>query len=296
MKLFGFFITLIFLVPNSSFADTVVPKYFYQATNDAATAETLFTLAIYNSPHKVGSAYTAWPWTIYKNNKAIKLNSQLGLIKYLTNSPDTAFGLFGLTIADFHKHNHSTVLSEITKPITQVKFIKKYSVLINPDWVVSVADNYDLKLTTYVVGTKQLLDTKDKAINSLIAANSKKYNVSPALIRAVIRAESAFNPMAKSHAGAIGLMQVMPATAKTLGIYNQNHLYDPAVSIATGTRYLSEQIKKFKNIDLALAAYNAGPGAVSKYRGIPPYKETQNYVKKVNKFYREYLRQEGSNG
>jgi len=125
-----------------------------------------------------------------------------------------------------------------------------------------------------------------KAYSQQINAISTLYNISPALVRALIHAESAFNPKARSKQGAQGLMQLMPATAKELGVDNA---FDPKQNIAGGVKYLARLLKQFKNdIRLATAAYNAGPNAVKKYNGIPPYKETQVYVKRVAILHQRY--------
>jgi soluble lytic murein transglycosylase-like protein len=109
----------------------------------------------------------------------------------------------------------------------------------------------------------------------------------PALVKAVIRAESAFNPKAVSRAGAAGLMQLMPGTAAQYGVYDR---FDPAANIDAGTRHLRGLLDMFNNdLMLALAAYNAGEGAVMKYGNtIPPYAETRTYVNRVLSYYRQY--------
>ncbi len=116
-------------------------------------------------------------------------------------------------------------------------------------------------------------------INSLVQQNADIWQVDPALIKSVIANESSFNANATSPVGAQGLMQLMPETAASLGVKNP---YDPAQNVAGGTRYLRGLLDRFKgDTRLAVAAYNAGPNAVEKYGDVPPYAETQNYVKNV---------------
>jgi len=114
---------------------------------------------------------------------------------------------------------------------------------------------------------------------------AKKYKLKANLIKAVIAAESNFDPYAKSSAGAMGLMQLMPLTCKE---YNVSHPYHPQQNIAAGTKHLKYLLNKYKNIKLALAAYNAGEQNVKKYHGVPPFPETKRYIKKVLKFTETY--------
>jgi len=115
-----------------------------------------------------------------------------------------------------------------------------------------------------------------------IKALSDKYFIDPVLIKSVIRAESNFNKLAVSHKGAMGLMQLMPGTAKRLKVSDP---FNAKQNIEGGIKYLRYLLKKYLSVDKALAAYNAGEGAVKKYKGIPPYKETINYLKKIKKYY-----------
>ncbi len=140
----------------------------------------------------------------------------------------------------------------------------------NPDSTIDW-NRVKLNLTSYVDTIKQV---------------AKQNNIDPALVRALIHAESAFNAKAVSRAGAQGLMQLMPTTAKELGVSNA---LNPKENIRGGVKYLAQLLQQFRgDIQLATAAYNAGPNAVKKYNGIPPYKETKVYVERVGILHQRY--------
>lgn len=142
--------------------------------------------------------------------------------------------------------------------------------------VASSINTFTQKITNNVLTTSADLDSYFKE-----AATT--YGVDENLLRAIARTESNFNPSATSHAGAMGIMQMMPATAKECGVTDP---YDARQSILGGAMYFSKLLDKYDgNKTLALAAYNAGPGNVDKYGGVPPFEETQNYVQKVMNYY-----------
>lgn len=120
-------------------------------------------------------------------------------------------------------------------------------------------------------------DLDTLGLSGFIQQESARNGLDPNLVKSVIKAESDFKPNAISRKGAIGLMQLMPGTAEMLGVEDP---FDPAENISGGTKFLGDLVKRFGDTDLAIAAYNAGPGAVEKHKGIPPFKETKDYVKK----------------
>jgi|SRR5690625_3215734 len=133
------------------------------------------------------------------------------------------------------------------------------------------------------ISTNRTATPPTDEFNHIINEAAQRYNVDEKLIHAIIRAESNYNPNAKSNAGAAGLMQLMPNTARSLGVTDR---YDIRQNIFGGTRYFSKMLMQHGgNLELALASYNAGPGNVKKYGGVPPFKETQNYIQKVMKYY-----------
>jgi soluble lytic murein transglycosylase-like protein len=147
---------------------------------------------------------------------------------------------------------------------------------------------HDGATRTYVVpraegfrSTRAVSGSRSAAYEQLISMHSASQGISPDLVRAVIQAESAFNPSARSVKGAMGLMQLMPTTAAVYGVLDP---YDPVENIRAGVSYLKSLLVRYSNNEeLALAAYNAGPGAVEKYGAVPPYRETRAYVARIRR-------------
>jgi len=155
---------------------------------------------------------------------------------------------------------------------------------INTEYEVLRFDCYACNPSSTINWNTVQLNTTDYA--DLIKHTANQHAVDPALIRALIHAESHFNPNAKSRVGAQGLMQLMPATATELGVENA---FNVQQNIQGGTKYIAQLLATFNgDITLATAAYNAGPNAVLKYKGVPPYTETQVYVERVGILYRRY--------
>lgn len=148
---------------------------------------------------------------------------------------------------------------------------------------------YKAEITSNLTGKyeKRLRTTKRERIyNHIIAEAADKYGIEPALLKAIIMVESSYNHRAISKKGAVGLMQLMPRTAAALGVED---VYDPQHNVNGGAKYIRQLLNNFDgNLELALAAYNAGTTKVRKYNGIPPFRSTRIYIKKVFEYYRHY--------
>ena len=143
-----------------------------------------------------------------------------------------------------------------------------------------------LQSATAPTATAAVAGGESTPYDSLIDDAAQRNGVDPALLKGLIRQESGFNPNARSAAGAVGLTQLMPGTAASLGVSDPS---DPAQAIEGGAKYLKAQLDRFGGDPAkALAAYNAGPGAVQRFGGVPPYAETQTYVQKVLGYARQY--------
>lgn len=213
-------------------------------------------------------------------------NQSLGLLNGLTSDSGSTGGL-GSSSTDLMSLGSSLLaalnMNGLNATNSSYNNSSNLGAVLSSANVASIYDNYRNTYTNNALQTETIAPTTKSTasktdFDAIIEKASATFGIPEKMIRSVIQQESSFNSNAVSSAGATGLMQLMPATAKSLGVTDST---DPEQNIMAGTKYLKQMLNQFGDYKTMLAAYNAGPGNVNKYGGIPPFTETQNYVSKV---------------
>lgn len=217
----------------------------------------------------------------------------LGSAASLNMKLRTQFALaVGLVAAGLCTPAHGQIVTTLDEHGHRV-FINSESIKLVPAARAHAGKAQPVSLATAAAASNPVMTQPQPAmsptrLDELIKLTAQRHNVDPELVRAVIRAESNGNPQAVSSKGALGLMQLMPGTAMELGVKD---VFSPQENMEAGVRYLQTLLQRYNgDLDRALAAYNAGAGAVDRARGVPKYRETQEYVKKITRSYREASR------
>lgn len=287
---FSFFVGSIALLFLSQANGHIPELYQSIATQYDISADKLYQTSLSRSQYVNASKQkVVWPWVVQVNGRTYQFKTRQELFQYLVARRGQQGIVFGLNQKPLRIVSRKelwqalevpTMLSSIAMQIKRETAIKKETLLAKniPTNKPLFTENPRTKLS------KQQIFSKVQQWHPLIERVSRETGVDANLLIAMMTQESGGQPKARSAKGALGLMQLMPRTAKELGL-TPTQILDPYHNLHGGARYIREQLLAFGRLDLALAAYNAGPNAVRKYGGIPPYKETQNYVRSIQARY-----------
>ena len=265
-----------------------LPDFYRQvAARRGIPGETLYRHALeragWVNEHKL---LVPWPWTVRVNGRLYRFRSRQEMFAWLLDQRGKAGIVFGIDERPLRQQSREVLWAEMEVAAMLDRAALRLSL---PLQQVAAAPRGG-KAVSAPQPAKSLPAPVSGELSALIARVSRETGVDALLLHAVVVQESAYKTSARSPKGAMGLMQLMPATARELGLSPAQY-YDPYANLFGGATYLKRQIDTFGALEPALAAYNAGPNAVRKYRGVPPYRETRDYVSRISSHYRTLLAQ-----
>lgn len=286
------------LFASSAFAE--IPILYQQAAmRHGVDANALYSLALQNTGRlNQAHEFAPWPWTVSVNGNRYQFKSRIDLFNYLVEQRGKAAITFGIDNQPLKIESREQLWAALDVPEmvnrAAQQLVKSQPRKSQPTPMLAksrttVGKNGIITVIAEPNAQYQFATTSKPVINpqyiGLVNQVSKEVGIDPLLIHAVMAQESAGQQKATSRKGAMGLMQLMPATASALGL-SPNQYYDPYYNVRGGAIYLKQQLDRFGSLPLALAAYNAGPNAVIRYGNkIPPYRETRQYVAKITQKY-----------